>query len=179
MTVSRLDWSGTFGIEAPRVAMRAHTSFGWTIHQYTMPPGAKLITKSSRHIERAKAPNVTLFVRGRATVTGADGTSYPDRLPGVFSPERGDVPQGAVTTLAVTEFEFWCMNWTVNRGSLPQLQALRIAEEQDVTLPAGQRVLVCLGQLGDASAGGSLVASGAPLRASASTYGLLIGGGRA
>jgi hypothetical protein len=161
------------------VHTEAHEVFGWKVHQHIMPAGSKLVTVSTRVIERAKAPNITLTVRGRGIVTGDDGTVYPDRVPGLFSPERGNVPKGSVTTLADTELEFWCFNWTANRGALPQVEALRIVEDQDVTLPQDRRVLVCVGEIGGHFAAESFIADGLPMRAIAPTYGFLIGGLRA
>ncbi len=178
MTVSRRDWRGSYDAGTSGVHVEAFTVFGWKVHQHIMPPGSKLITISSQAVERTKAANITLTVRGRGIVTGDDGTAYPDRVPGMFSPERGDVPKGAVTTLADTELEFWCFNWTANRGALPQAQALRITEDQNVTLPHGLIVLVCRGGIGGHFAGESFVADGSPLQAAPATYGFLIGGAR-
>jgi hypothetical protein len=179
MTVSRREWSGSYPAGQGTIQIFPIYAFNWLVYRHVMPSGTKLITTSSKVIERAKAPNITLTVRGRGTVRGEDGTVYPDRVPGLFSPERTDVPKGAVTTLADSELEFWCFNWTANRGALPQVEALRITEDENVIFPSGQRVLVCLGKVGNFSAGESFTADGTSMSVTAPTYGFLIGDSRA
>lgn len=178
MTVSRREWRGAYSADQGVIQITPIYAFGWLVHRHVMPVGTKVITTSSKVIERAKAPNITLTVRGRGIVTGEDGTAYPDRLPGLFSPERTDIPKGVVTTLANTELEFWCFNWTANRGALPEVQPLRVTENQEITLPEGQKVLVCLGKLGEYSPTESFVANGEATQVLAPTYGFLIGESR-
>lgn len=175
MTISRREWRGTFVPSQSSIYTEDHTTFGWKVRQHIMPPGSKLITISSKTIDRANAPNISLTVRGESNIFSDNGTVYPNRTPGVFSPERADIPQGTTTMIALSEFEFWCFNWTANRRSLPDVQPLRLAESEEIVLPQGQRVFICLGELGNYYAGNSFIANGLPLLSHCTTYGFLIG----
>ena len=174
MTIPRREWRGAEGASA-RVEL--HETFGWKVHQHTLPAGCAMVVVSTRSIERISAPNRALYVRGRAVVTNSFGGRFDDRVPGLFTVDRPDHPEGVTRVTAAEELEFWCFNWHANRGALPELAALRATNAEAVELQAGQRVLICCGRLGEHGVG-SFVADGAPLIADGDVYGFLIGGER-
>ena len=176
--VPRSIWRGAYqASEVGPVRIEPFEAFGWNGTRHTLAPGAAVITIARQVIDRASAPNLTFYVRGLATVTEADGDVLDDRVPGMFSGERPDHPQGIFTVRAVDETEFWCFNWHGNRRALPALTPIRAEDGETVPLDAGAMVLVCLGQLGDHAAGEAFVA-GSSLVAQGKTYGLIIGGAR-
>lgn len=160
------------------VRVAAFTAFGWKLHQHCMDVGSKLHTVAKQEVSRADAPNLTLYVRGRASFTHSDGTVYDDRVPGMFSGDRPNTPAGMTTHTALEPLEFWCINRSFNRGVLPEVTILRVAAGQTFTPDAGQRVLVCAGILGDKKAGDAFVSDGQPLVAAEDCYGFLFGGDR-
>lgn len=160
------------------VIRRTIEAFGWRVMQHVMPEGGRLVTVATQEVPRGKAPNLTLYVRGRATFTLPDGTQGEDRVPGMFSGDRPNTPAGESVQQAVEELEFWCFNWHANRGALPQVEILRLAKGDQFTASTGQRVLLCAGLLGDRAAGTSFIYDGVPLTAQEDCYGFLIGGDR-
>ncbi len=164
--------------ESGPVRVKEHVAFGWKVHQHNMDVGTKLHTTATREVPRNEAPNLTLYVRGRATFTQETGRSFPDRIPGMYSGDRPNTPAGRCTHTAIEPLEFWCINRTANRGVLPTVTILRVAAGQSFTPPAGQRVLLCAGKLGSKVSGDAFVADGQPLVAGEDSYGFLFGGDR-
>lgn len=160
------------------VRVREHYAFGWRVHQHNMDAGTKLVTRAIREIPRAEAPNLTLYVGGRATFVHESGESFPDRVPGMFSGDRPNTPAGTCTHTATEPLEFWCINRSANRGVLPDVEILRVASGDSVTLQAGQRVLLCSGTLGGRATGVAFLADGQPMTASGDCYGFMFGGDR-
>jgi hypothetical protein len=158
--------------------VQAMKAFGWIVHRHILPAGHELITRAADPVPRALAPNRTLYVKGRASLTHEDGTVFEDRVPGMFSGDRPDTPAGVMTHTALDDLEFWCFNWHANRGALPQLEVFRIADSGAFAAPAGQRVILCSGMLGGHEFGTAFIHDGATLFASGDCYGFLIGGHR-
>ena len=180
MTPSRRDWRGAYTHPAA-IRVELHEAFGWKVHRHVMPEGASLVLTAAAEVQREQAPNLTRYVRGRATIskkTGGDTEEqYLDRVPGMYSGDRGPHPSGVVVLRAVQETEFWCFNWHANRGALPELTPIRLLGGE-VELEPGQRVLVCAGAIEGHGPGASFVASSGPVQARSPTYGFVIAGGR-
>lgn len=174
---SRRDWRA----EQPapdRVLVQEMRAFGWKVHRHVLAAGSKLITKAAQPVLRASAPNLTLYVRGEASFTHEDGTVFENRAPGMFSGDRPDTPAGVMTHTALSELEFWCFNWHANRGALPQVEVMRVADGQGIELPQGSRVLLCAGTLGNYPFGTAFIHDGGSMLASGDCYGFLIGANR-
>jgi hypothetical protein len=177
MTASRRVWRGEYQPEPSNPNITRFDVFGWSVHRHILPEGSKLITTATKPIQRSQAPNMTFYVRGRATVTSDTGQVLDDRVPGMFSGDRPDHPVGLFTVQAVEELEFWCINWHSNRGALPELTVIRAEDNEVALLPEETRVLVCRGALGTAAAGETLT-SGGELVVRGKTYALIFGGER-
>lgn len=176
MTIARRDWRG---LESGQALVERHSAFGWIVHRHVLPVGAAMVVVASSGVERARAPNRALYVRGLASVTLDDGTSFPNRVPGLFTAERPDHPAGIVTVRAIDETEFWCFNWHANRGALPGLTPLRYPDGGVFSGQEGDRVLVCSGGLGRHAPGDSFRVGGDELVAEPGTYALLMEADRA
>lgn len=175
---SRRQWRIEQEARQGQIVVQAMMAFGWKVHRHVMPVGSKLVTKAAAPIPRASAANITLYVRGRATLTSESGEQYTDRAPGMFSGDRPDLSPGTYTATALEELEFWCFNWHANHGALPAVSALRVADGQGFTGQPGQRVITCLGDLGPHPFGSAFVCDGSELVASGQVYGFLVGGDR-
>ena len=175
MSVSRRDWRG----HESAAKVTPHEVFGWRVHRHILPVGASMVVVSARSIERSEAPNRAIYVRGRGTVTNSFGGQYEDRVPGLFTVERPDHPEGTTKITAAEELEFWCFNWHANRGALPDLTPLRYPGGGIFLGQEGDRILVCSGSLGRHEAGDSFRVGGDELVAAPGTYALVIGGDRA
>lgn len=173
---SRQAWRAEEDARGGAVLVQAMKAFGWKVHRHIMPVGSTLITKATAPIPRANSANLTLYTRGRATLSHEDGSIYPDRIPGMFSGDRPDTPSGSITTTVLEELEFWCFNWHANKGALPDVTVLRLADGEQLLSAAGQRVITCLGDLGPHPFGSAFVCDGGALVASGQVYGFLIGG---
>lgn len=173
MTISRRQWRG---IETGAASVEECSAFGWVVHRHVLPPGAAMVIVASSDVERAKAPNRAIYVRGRASVTRDDGAQFPDRVPGLFTGDRPDHPGGIVTVRAVEETEFWCFNWHANRGALPDLEPLRFPHGGVFWGREGDRILVCSGALGRHQPGDQFRVGGDEMVAEPGTYALVIGG---
>ena len=174
MTPSRRDWRG----KEAESRVTTHEAFGWKVHRHVLPVGGALVVVSSRSIERDAAPNLALYVRGRGVVTNSVGGQFDDRVPGLFTGERPDHPEGTTRITAAEELEFWCFNWHANRRALPDATPIRAPHGGPWRATAGQRVLVCAGAIGEHWAGDTFVSDGAELETAPVTYGLMIGGDR-
>ena len=174
MVANRREWRGAY---PQPVSIDEINVFGWRCLRHVLEPGAKLVTLALNLIERDKVPNLTFYVRGRASVVDSDGNVLPDRSPGMFSAERPDHPAGTFTVTAIEPLEFYCFNYHANRRALPDLTALRLDSGESVTLPPGSMVLVCSGQLGPLAAGNAQLLGG-ELTAVGRTYALVFGGAR-
>jgi hypothetical protein len=125
MTIPRSEWRGAEGSSA---YVKAHDAFGWKVHQHILPVGCALLILSTASVERSAAPNRAIYVRGRGVVTNSFGGTFDDRVPGLFTAERPDHPEGTTKVLAAEELEIWCFNWHANRGALPDVLPLRAAD---------------------------------------------------
>jgi hypothetical protein len=178
---SRREWRGAYANPAA-IRVREHEAFGWKVHQHVMPEGSTLVLTSAIDVQRESAPNLTMYVRGFATISkkSDDGTEerFLDRMPGMYSGDRGPHPSGIVTLKAIEETEFWCFNWHANRGALPVLTPIKLPEGGEVFLESGAKVLVCAGSLDRYGPGDSFEVSRARLVSWAQTYGFVFAGGR-
>jgi hypothetical protein len=178
MTTSRRVWRGINEAGQLRPVIEQHEAFGWRVHRHVLPVGAAVMILAERTIERAQAPNRALYVRGRGVVSNSLGGQFDDRVPGMFTAERPDHPEGATRVTAVEEVEFWCFNWHANRGALPDLTPLRFADGGVYLGQEGDRVLVCSGAFGRHEPGDTFRVGGDELVAAPGTYALVIGGDR-
>lgn len=183
MIPSRRDWRGAYD-HAATIRVEAHEAFGWKVHRHRMPAGSALVLTASAEVERERAPNLTLYTRGRICVTGSDGTVFEDRVPGMYSGERPNHPAGVVTLTAAEDSEFWCFNWHANRAALPSLRPVRLQPGDVWPLDAGQRLWLLEGQasLGAQSIRGpsnQVVAVAADLVAVSAAYGVIVEADRA
>lgn len=178
MTITRRVWRGEYvpGQQTPHV--KEAEAFGWKVHRHVLPVGTSMIVLSQRTIDRVEAPNIALYVRGRASVTNDSSGTYPDRIPGLFTGERPEHPQGKTTITAIEELEFWCFNWHANRRALPQLTPVCLPDGGEIEVELGQRVLVCRGELAGHEVEQSFKAQQTTLVGAENTYALLIGGDR-
>lgn len=158
--------------------VQAMKAFGWVVHRHILPVGHTLTTRAARPVPRTSAPNLTLYVKGRASFTHEDGTVFDDRVPGMFSGDRPDTPAGVMTHTVLEDLEFWCFNWHANRGALPQVEVFRLADSEVLSAPVGQRVILCAGTLGGYDYGTAFIHDGAALMATGDCYGFLIGADR-
>lgn len=175
---TRRDWRADKPVGSQQPLVQQMLAFGWKVHRHVFAPGGKLVTRATQAISRSSAPNMTLYVRGEASLTHEDGTVFDNRVPGMFSGDRPDTPAGVMTHTALNEFEFWCFNWHANRGALPQVEILRIPSGQAISVAAGTRVLLCAGRLGAHLNGSAFVHDGSALVADSDCYGFLIGADR-
>lgn len=174
MSVSRREWRGRES--AARVT--PHEVFGWRVHRHVLPAGTSMVVVAARSVARSAAPNRALYVRGRGMVTNSFGGQFDDRVPGLFTGERPDHPEGTTKVTAVEELEFWCFNWHANRGALPALAPLRYPDGGVFLGQDGDRILVCAGGLGRHEPGDTFRVSSDELVAALGTYALVIGGDR-
>ncbi len=175
---SRQQWRAEEDAKKGSSLVQAMKAFGWVVHRHILPAGHELVTKLAAPVPRAKAPNLTLYVRGEATFTHEDGTVFANRVPGMFSGDRPDTPAGVMTHTALTELEYWCFNWHANRGALPQVDVFRVADAGSFNAPVGQRVILCAGILGGYEYGTAFIHDGSELLAVGDCYGFLLGGSR-
>ena len=174
MTISRRLWRAGFVPEQSTNYSKNVDCFGWVVQQTIMPGGNSLVVVSQGNILRTKAPNLALYVGGRATVTNNLTGTYPDRVSGMFTGNRPDHPAGVTTITAVEELELWCFNWLANKRSLPVVSAFVLQADEIVTPAAGQRVFICKGELGTYFAADSFVSDGTALTAACTTYGFYV-----
>jgi hypothetical protein len=181
MTPSRQEWRGKYS-NPKAIKVQEYNTFGWTVHQHIMPQDSKLIFTSSSDVARQSAPNLTLYVKGMATIGKKleDGSfdMFLDRVPGMYSGDRGDHPAGVVILSAVQETEFWCFNWHANRRGLPLLTPIRSPNGGNVQTAVGKKILVCSGTINGFSSGQSFITQSDILNTSTSTYAFEIERGR-
>lgn len=142
MIPSRAEWTTEPSIEM----VETHCAFGWRVHRHQMKAGSRLLIVSSKPVPRDKSPNKALFTKGRATVTGEDGTQYIDREPGLWTPERLDMPAGTTTVNVVEDLEFWCFNYTANRNALPNVEPVRVKAGEAFEVPKKSLLFVASGE---------------------------------
>lgn len=172
---SRREWRVEQENKKGKVLVQTMKAFGWTVHRHIIPTGGKLVTKSTKVIPRSNAANLTLYVRGVATLTHEDGTVYPDRIAGMFSGDRPDTPKGVLTHSVIEELEFWCFNWHANKGKLPVVNIFRINEGEIFSFPSQTLTLLCSGTLGSIEFGTAFIHDGSDLTASGDCYGFILG----
>jgi hypothetical protein len=175
---SRQQWRAEEDSKSGSSLVQAMMAFGWIVHRHILPAGHRLVTRLAAPVPRALAPNLTLYVKGRASFTHEDGTVFDDRVPGMFSGDRPDTPAGVMTHAVLEDLEFWCFNWHANRGALPQVEVFRVMDAGSFNAPVGQRVILCAGTLGGYEYGTAFIHDGGALAASGDCYGFLVGGDR-
>lgn len=175
MTVPRSEWKGK---EEGVALVEKFNTFGWIVHRHVLPPGSSLSIIAKSTIPRQNAPNKCLYVKGTATVVNDIIGPIDNRVPGLFTDERPDHPEGISKVTAIDELEFWCFNWHANRRALPNLTPIRLVNGGTVTVPLNSKVLVCFGELNGYTAGSSFTTSTTTITANSTSYGLIIGEAR-
>lgn len=124
---------------------RVKRAFGWVVTFRDFPAGSWQ-TVSAQDIIRGA---LTFFTKGRATFT-LDGKPYPDRVPGILSVEHegeDDGLEGMFTLRYVEPTTRVCIPRVFNRDQLPPVRQLRLKPGVQADVPAGTRLLVCLGRV--------------------------------
>lgn len=170
---TRLEWRAEEDSSKGKPLVQTMTAFGWVVHRHILPVGYKLITKTTKLVPRALSPNLTLYVRGRASFTHADGTVYEDRVPGMYSGDRPDTPAGVMTHTVLEELEYWCFNWHANRGALPIVEVFRL-QPGDIMPVNNRKVILCYGTLGPYEFGNAFIQDKEPLIAQDVCYGFFV-----
>ena len=158
----------------PTITRTVHDSFGWKVDQQVMDVGSAIVMTAPYDIQRSNAPNITFYVRGRATIEASDGRTWPDRVPGMFSGDKPIHPAGILTIRAVEETEFWCFNYYFNRRRLPVVSVFRFPQAGTLQVPINQKILVCRGQVASFGRGTSFEAQDTSLPCTDNTYGFLL-----
>lgn len=171
MTVSLRQWRAK---KTDQVQRTEFVVFGWKVLKHVMPVGSRLVTYSKGVIQRAVAPNLTYYVRGRATTQLPDGSFIVDRVPGMYSGDRPPAPIGETVLTAVEELEFWCFNWHANGGALPVLQVFALSDGQPLVAEPGQRTVLCCGTLGNHEPGVGFMYDGQALHSEGDSYGFFL-----
>ena len=135
-----------FGVGAGKIEVTLFYTFGWKVHRHVMPAGALLKMVSAGAVDVKSVPNRAMFVKGRGTVQNDDGTTYPDRVAGLYTQERTGSPAGTTTVTSVDDMEFWCFNYVVNRHALPDLTAVRLQAGDTYNIRAGTKLFVMAGK---------------------------------
>lgn len=175
MTTSKRDWRGTYIQGQQKVYVERHTAFGWYVHQHIIPVGCRLVINSSKSITRSQATNIAMYVRGNATITNPNLPDIPNRVPGLFTDERPDHPEGITTITPLVETEMWCLNYISNRYRLPNVTPIRIELAGTLTPEINSKILVCRGNLNNYYAADSFISDGSTLSSDGVTYGFIIG----
>lgn len=178
MSSSKKLWRVGFDDSTVKPYVSMQEVFGWKVHQHILPVGSSMQVVSVSSVPRADALNRALYVGGRATVNNNLVGQLDDRVPGLFTGDRPDHPAGISMIRPVEELEFWCFNKVINRGALPDLQPVVLADGQVLDTDPGQRIFICRGQLGDHFARDAFISDGTPLVSDGDTFGFLIGGDR-
>lgn len=121
---------------------RVYRAFQWVITFRDFPAGCWQEVDGSKMMTEA----LTLFTKGRAEFYQDETTRLPDRLPGILSSEHQ--PLGLESTFKLVYMEpttRLCIPASINHGELPTVEKVELALGGSVTLPAGSRILVCLG----------------------------------
>lgn len=121
---------------------RVYRAFQWVITFRDFPAGCWQEVDGSKMMTEA----LTLFTKGRAEFYQDETIRLPDRLPGILSSEHQ--PTGLESTFKLVYMEpttRLCIPASINHGELPKVEKIELAAGGFTTLPAGSRVLVCLG----------------------------------
>lgn len=157
MTISRSELRSKYLPGQKNIYVKLYTTFGWKVHQHILPVGCTLTMLSTNTVEREKYSNKALYVRGRASVINDKSGPYPDRVPGLFTGDRPDHPEGITNITAIEELEFWCFNYHLNRGALPDLTPVLL--KQNDILPLNKNIFMCSGSIDNYIAGDSFVSN--------------------
>ena len=144
-TPLRTSWE----ISAKDIFTKPYVIFGWKVYQHIMPVGSSLAVYSEQEIPRHLVTDISMYVRGKAstkTVQSTGTVEHPNRVPGIYSPERIAHPAGTTTITALEETEFWCFNWVANRKSLPNLIPIRVKALESLSIPIGSNILIVTGE---------------------------------
>lgn len=170
MTVPRNYWSTSFTPGQQEVFIKNHWCFGWIVQQVIIPANSSMVVVSQNTLLREKAPNLALYVRGRASVTNDQTGTYPDREPGLFTKDRPEHPKGITTIKAIEETELWCFNYLINKRSLPQATKLFLPKYSTYTSAVPELLFVCSGKLNEYTTGAELKNLTQPFVAEEDTY---------
>lgn len=170
---TRLDWRAEEDARGENALVQSMKAFGWIIHRHILPVGYVLTTRATKVVPRALAPNLTLYVKGRASFTHEDGTVFEDRVPGMYSGDRPDTPAGVMQHTVLEELEYWCFNWHANRGALPVVEVFRL-QPGDIMPVNNRKVILCYGTLGTYEFGTAFVHDKEPLVAQSVCYGFFV-----
>jgi hypothetical protein len=145
---ARAEWKSSVRSNGKSIESQTFKVFGWSVTQYVLPVGASLVSQAKEDVPAKRAPNRTMYVRGRAECS-TDGVRHDDRVPGLYTMDRPTQPAGMSTSTAVEETELWCFNWTANRRSLPDLTPIRLQAGESYEVPGKARVFVMHGSAGE------------------------------
>lgn len=126
--------------------------FGWNIQRHMIPAGGLLVVVALEDVSRAASPNITFHVKGTATCHVND-RRVVDREPGLFTPERPSYEAGTIRIQAVDDIEYWCINYLLNRRSLPTVTPIRVSAGSTVQFKAGDLIFIMRGKLGAVGCG--------------------------
>jgi len=119
--------------------------FGWVVTFRDFPTGSWQTVGGDEMMTRA----LTLFTKGRAEFY-LDGERRGDRVPGILSSEHEPVGLDGTFTLRYVEpTTRVCIpaGFMIHRGQLPQVTKIVLEEGQTLSVDAGFKALVCLGQV--------------------------------
>ncbi len=139
-------WTARIDGPSGEIQVETHSMFGWNIQRHTLPAGSVLVVVALEDVARTSSPNITFHTKGVATCHVND-RRVVDREPGLFTPERPSYEKGRIKIEAVDDIEYWCINYVLNRRSLPVVTPIRLKAGEDVSLVAGELVFIMRGAL--------------------------------
>lgn len=125
-----------------------HAAFGWRIDQVTIPEGGTFESGILVDTPKGQLVDRTLYVKGVATGVHSNGThSVKPRVPGFYVDDLPDVlPRGTIKFTAVSEVEWFCLNYGLNKRRLPDAQRVHVVAGGSAELPVGARLFICAGE---------------------------------
>lgn len=125
------------------ITARVRRAFRWIFSFRDFTPGTVQTIRGGDMMTDA----VTFFTKGRAEFY-LDGVRRGDRVPGILSSDYQPVGQdGTFTVVYVEPTTRVCIPRVFNRGLLPTVKKHHALENMVLSVHAGQRLLVCLGDI--------------------------------
>lgn len=123
-----------------------YKAFGWIIHRKILETNDTFVVDIPIEYSPSQGHNISLWTKGR--VEGIDAlTGLPTqiKLPGSSVLQRDTVPVSKNYFKAVEPSEFWCINYTINRRSLPDVEVIKILAGTTKVFDIGTLALFCTG----------------------------------